>query len=122
VKVTAVLEMALGYTREEHMNQDAKRLVIIDMSDVRALRLECMSCLTAIECAPKEMQVKALTCPNCERPLIQGGDSPGFVQLGQLAEALKLLSPTGELAPGADYAGRARGKIRLIVAVPGDAR
>lgn len=105
---------------ESRAIEGTKQLVTIDVSDVRAIRLECMGCSTTIECSPKDMKLKALTCPNCGKLLLLEGDSPGSTSLRKLVEALTLLRSSGELATegqGKDDPGRCYGKIRLVVAV-----
>jgi hypothetical protein len=47
--------------------------ILVELSDITALRLTCPSCHSVIGCPPEQWQKIPVDCPNCSAEWIRGG-------------------------------------------------
>jgi uncharacterized paraquat-inducible protein A len=67
-----------------------------ELSDIKAIRLECNQCGAMISYIPKNWKAKFLDCPNCSVSLVRardnsGNQSPELLALDGLVESIKEL-------------------------------
>jgi len=93
-------------------------LICPELSDIKAIRLECPHCGVTISCVPQKWEPSGLDCPNCEKTLIKGSQtypSDELKALCQFSEGLKTLLQLLRFAENAEKKGEhpARFKLRL---------